>query len=96
MFELCFNELIKTSPVSIHNPNHKRNPIFNQIINCIRKSQENIKSLSKHQLYPENKSQGRYILLTKKTKQSIVLNYPKSSSVSLNHKRYPRIIQSNW
>jgi hypothetical protein len=64
MFDFCFKELIKTSPISIHNPIHKRNPIFNQIINCIRKSQETIQSLSKHQLYPENKSYGRSNLLT--------------------------------
>ena len=94
MFDYYFKELIKTSPVSIHNPNHKRNQIFNQIINCIHKSQENIQSLSKHQLYPKNKSQGKSNLLTKKTKQSTVLNYLKSSSLSLNHKRYSRIIQS--
>jgi hypothetical protein len=46
-------------------------------------------------MYPYNKSQGISNFLKTKTKQSILLNYIKLSSVSLNHKRYLRIIQLN-
>jgi hypothetical protein len=52
MFYFCFKYLIKTIPCIhfLHKSQKKSN--LNQIIKCIRKSQQDIQFKSKHQLYP--------------------------------------------